>query len=85
VLVVVSGIAALTCYFSLAGIPSLVMGIIALTKNNTDPEGARRLARIGWITFGVISAVIILIIVAIIVIAIASSDSTYSSTYSTTP
>jgi hypothetical protein len=34
-------------------IASLVLGIIALTKNSTDPEGSRRMTKIGWIVFGV--------------------------------
>src|SRR6185436_11240256 len=32
---------------------SIVVGIMALTKNSTDPEGSRRLTKTGWITFAV--------------------------------
>jgi hypothetical protein len=37
----------------------LVLGIIALTKASSDPEDSRRLAKIGWIVFGVGWAVVI--------------------------
>jgi len=52
VLTVVSGIATLTC--CLLGLPSLIVGIVALTRQPTDPRSAARLARAGWITFGVL-------------------------------
>jgi hypothetical protein len=32
---------------------SLVLGIIALTKNSADPEGSRRLTKVGWVVFAV--------------------------------
>jgi hypothetical protein len=48
---------------------SLALGIIALTKSSTDPEGSRRLTRIGWIVFAVVWALVILSIVALIVLS----------------
>ena len=48
---------------------SLVLGIIALAKSSTDPEGSRRLTRIGWIVFVVVWAVVIAGIVALVVFA----------------
>ena len=33
---------------------SLIVGIVALTKNATDPQGSRRLTKTGWIVFAVI-------------------------------
>ena len=53
-LTVVSGIATVLC--CLFGVPSLILGIVALTRQSTDPQGAARLARYGWITFAVIAA-----------------------------
>lgn len=51
VLLVVSGIAVLTGFFTLAGIPALVLAIVALTRAGTDPAAARRLTRTGWWVF----------------------------------
>jgi hypothetical protein len=44
----------------LLALPSLIMGIIALTKNATDPVGSRKLTRTGWIVFGVCMALTVL-------------------------
>jgi len=33
---------------------SLIVGIVALSKNATDPQGSRRLTKTGWIVFAVI-------------------------------
>jgi hypothetical protein len=35
----------------LAAVPGLVFGILGMTKHSTDPAGAARLTRIGWIVF----------------------------------
>jgi hypothetical protein len=53
------------CNFLTLG--SLALGIIALAKSSTDPEGSRRLTRIGWIVFVVVWALMIASIVALIV------------------
>ena len=47
------------CNFLTVG--SLVIGIIALSKNSTDPEGSRRLTKIGWIVFAVVWALVIVV------------------------
>ncbi|MGL4745215.1 MAG: hypothetical protein ACRCXL_12615 [Dermatophilaceae bacterium] len=57
VLTAVSAIGSFCCFFSL---PSLVIGIVALTKQHDDPEGSRRWARIGWVVFGVLAAVVVI-------------------------
>jgi hypothetical protein len=41
-------------------IGSLVLGIIALTKNAADPQGSRRMTRVGWIVFAAGWAIMIL-------------------------
>lgn len=80
VLTIVSGLLAFSCYFSLAGIPSLILGIIALTKQGTDIEGSRRMSKIGWIVLAVVGALCVLTIIGFIVFAAVSTKS-YSSSY----
>jgi hypothetical protein len=63
VLTVVSGIATALC--CLLGLPSLVMGIVALNRRATDPPGSARMTRYGWITFGVLVAVGVVAVVVI--------------------
>jgi hypothetical protein len=79
-LVVVSGILTLTCLF---GIPSLVIGIVALTKVNTNIEETRRLTRIGWITLGVIGSIALVALVVLIAVAISSGNSSSDVTFNT--
>ena len=58
-LTVISGISIVSCC-NILGIPALVLGILGLSKNSTDPEGAARLGRWGWIAFaaGIVLAVV---------------------------
>lgn len=51
VLLVLSGLAVFTGWFTLAGIPAVILAIVALTRAGSDPTGARRLTRIGWWVF----------------------------------
>lgn len=65
-LTVVSGIGtALCCLLSL---PALVLGIVALTKQSTDPEGSRRFTRYGWIALGIGVAVSVLVVVLLFIV-----------------
>lgn len=75
ILVVVSAVALLFCA-NIFAIPSLVLGVVALSKNKTDREGGNRLTRIGWILFGVLTALAVLAV--IIIIAIAANSDPYS-------
>lgn len=65
VLVVTAGLATTSCWFTLAGVPALILGIKALTAHTTDPTGAAGLARLGWTvlggiaTFEVVAAVVL--------------------------
>jgi hypothetical protein len=79
-LVVVSGICTLGCLF---GIPSLVLGIIALTKVNTDIQETRRLTKIGWIVLAILGALAIIAIVVIIIVAVATADTSPDYTFDT--
>ena len=75
VLTVLSGIATVLC--CLFGLPSLILGIVALSRQTTDPQGSARMTRYGWITFGVFLA---LAVVAVFLIGAFGtlSDSTVS-------
>ena len=53
------------------GIPALILGIVGLTKQSTDPAGAAKLARYGWIAFAV--SVAIAVIGVVIFMAIGMS------------
>ena len=48
-LTIISGLATVSC--CLLSAPALIFGIIALTKQTTDPEGSARMTRYGWIAF----------------------------------
>jgi hypothetical protein len=65
VLTVVSGVSLLFC--NILAIASLVLGIVALTRNTTDHEGSRRLTKVGWIVFAAVWAVAILGVIAYVV------------------
>lgn len=53
----------------------LIMGIIALTRNSTDPEASRRLTKIGWIVFAAIWALSLLLLVGGLALGILSDPS----------
>ncbi len=52
VLTVVSAVTLVACC-NLLAIPSLILGIIGINKSGTDPQGAARMTKAGWITFAV--------------------------------
>ncbi|MBO1753617.1 DUF4190 domain-containing protein [Allobranchiibius sp. CTAmp26] len=79
VLTVASGLAIFFCCG--AGLPSLIMGIIALTKQAADPAGAARLAKIGWIVFGVLVALAVIAFVGLIALGTFAGGSGSSDTY----
>jgi hypothetical protein len=79
-LVVVSGILTLGCLF---GIPSLVIGIVALTKVNTNIAETRRLTRIGWITLAIIGTIAIVGLVVLIAVAISHDNNNPDFTFDT--
>jgi hypothetical protein len=59
------------CNFLTVG--SLILGIVALTKNSTDPQGSRRLTQIGWIVFAVVWGLVIVGVVGAIALGIVSN------------
>ncbi len=78
VLTVVSGISLFVG--NVLAIASLVLGIVALTKNTADHDGSRRLTKIGWIVFAVSWAVGILVVIGAIVLFAASLSDVGTST-----
>lgn len=83
VLTILSGIITVSC--CIPGIVPLILGIIALTKNSTDPEGSRRLTKWGWIAFGVSMALVVIGVIIFIAVGAAGgfdSGSSYDSDYS---
>lgn len=63
VLTVLSGVAtALCCLF---GLPSLILGIVALNRQTSDPQGSARMSKYGWITFGVLMALALVVVVVL--------------------
>ncbi len=58
-LTIVSAIATLLC--CLFCLPSLIIGIVALSKQATDPHGAARLTRWGWIVLGIMAVVAVVV------------------------
>ncbi len=59
-LTIVSGLAFLSC-IGLLALPSLIIGIIALTKNATDPAGSRKLTKTGWIVLAACMAITVVL------------------------
>ena len=57
-LTIVSAIGTVLC--CLLCLPSLILGIVALSKHSTDPNGAARLARWGW--FALAGAVVLVVV-----------------------
>ena len=70
-LVVVS---AFCLFFVLVGVPSLVIGIIALTKARTEPAEAKRLTWIGWLVLGILLAVLVVFVVVVVALAVSTSS-----------
>ncbi len=62
-------------------IPATILAIVALTKQNDDPAGSRRLTRYGWIAFGV-GVALAVAVVSIIAASGVSFDDSPSNGYS---
>jgi len=72
---IVSGV--LCCGIGLAWIPGIILAAVALGRNSTDPESARKLTILAWVCFAVD---IVLTVIALVVIGLAS-DSHSTTTY----
>lgn len=60
VLTIVSAIVMLSTCF-IIGIPSLILGIMALSSNRADAEGSRKKAKTGWILFAANFGVVVIL------------------------
>ena len=70
VLIVLSSLTIFTGYCCYIGIPGLVLGILGVTKQATDPEGAAKLTKIGWISFGALIGLTLLAVAGFILFAV---------------
>ncbi|WP_270886755.1 hypothetical protein [Pedococcus sp. 5OH_020] len=61
----------------LAAVPGLVLGILGMTKYSTDPVGAVRMTRIGWIVFGAGLLVSLMALVGILALGFSSNGSSF--------
>lgn len=77
ILTIVSALATIsTCVI---GIPSLVMGIMALTSNKTDPLGSRKKSRLGWIVLAINAAFVVILVVVIVAVVLINGSTSDSS------
>jgi hypothetical protein len=80
-LTILSALVTMSCYFTLAGLPALVLAIVALVRVGQDPARAERLTKIGWIVLGVGIVLVFLILVvglAYLGLALTSTSSSTS-------
>ncbi len=82
VLTIISGVLAVFCC-SVLTVPALIFGIVGLTKQDSDPEGSRRMSRNGWIAFAIGIAVSVIGFAIFIAIGVNGGfdDPSYDSTY----
>lgn len=73
VLTIVSAIGTLSCCLPL---PALILGIVALSKQTTEPQRSAQLAKYGWITFGAMIALAVIAFIAFIGFSVVTSSST---------
>lgn len=80
VLTVLSGLSCVTG-FLLAGVPGLVLGIIALTKQGNDMAGSRKFSKIGWIVWAVLAVISVILVIIFIafIVSTAPDNSPYNS------
>jgi hypothetical protein len=73
VLTVVSALLTMTCYGALVGLAPLILAIIALVKNDQEPQSAKNLTKIGWIVFGAGMGLLALGIFGVVIAALMDS------------
>jgi len=74
ILTIFSGLSLIFC--NIFAIASLIVGIVALGKNSTDPARSRRLTKTGWIVFAGVWALVILGGIAFFALALSNGWST---------
>ena len=79
VLTILSGVSIV--FGNILAVGSLVLGIMALTSNSTDPVGSRKKTKTGWIIFAVVWAVAFVVLVIAVISLVAFSSNMPSSGY----
>ena len=82
VLTILSALLTLSCYCTLVGIAPLILGIMGLVKQSSDPASASKLTKIGCIVFAVLSVLAIIAVASFFAWAI-SQDSSSGYDYDT--
>ena len=67
-LTIVSAVATVMC--CLLCLPALIFGIVALSKQSTDPQASARMTRYGWIALGVCVALAVLLVVVFVALGV---------------
>ena len=70
-LTITSAVASALC--CLLCVPALIFGIVALSKQSSDPVGSARMTRYGWVALGITLAVGILLVVGFVALAVAGA------------
>ena len=71
VLTILSGIITVSC--CVPGVVPLILGIMALSTNSTDPEASRRLTKWGWIAFAAGIAFVVIAVGLVITFGLAGA------------
>jgi hypothetical protein len=67
-LTIVSAVATVMC--CLLCLPSLIFGIVALSKQSTDPQASARMTRYGWIALGICVALAVVLVVVVVALGV---------------
>ena len=67
-LTIVSAVATVMC--CLLCLPSLIFGIVALSKQSTDPQASARMTRYGWIALGICVALAVVLVVVFVALGV---------------
>lgn len=78
ILSIVSGLLTLSGVCCVVGLVPLILGVLALTQNSSDPEQAAKLTRIGWIVLVVLTIIVLLAILGAVLLVVNGSPSVSS-------
>lgn len=81
VLTCISAVLTLSFYCSCIGIAPLILGILGIVKQSTDPAGAARLTKIGWVVLGVLVLLTLLAVIGLFGWTLTQDTTTYGETY----
>lgn len=66
-LTIVSGVLTISGICCIVGIVPLILGVVAMTQNSSDPAQAAKLTRIGWIVLVLLSVLFVLAIIGAVI------------------